>query len=136
MDDEIVARRQWERRRMTKAARKQATLEKHRALLFGRGEERGIGKDGRPLKKGFTREQARKVVAKGGRLPASAYLRCRVRYFSDGAVVGSRGFVNEIFANARDRFSANRKTGARVMGGLAKDQKLYSMRQLIVDVVR
>lgn len=133
---EIVAERQKERRRTTKAQRAQATLEAHRALLYGRGEERGIGKDGRALKKGFTREQARKVVAKGGRLPASTYLRCRVRYFTDGAVVGSRGFVNEVFEKSRERFSAKRKTGARLMGGLAKDQKLYSMRQLVVDPVK
>jgi hypothetical protein len=59
-----------------------------------------------------------------------------VRYFTDGAVVGSRGFVNEVFAKSRDRFSAKRKTGARLMGGLAKDEKLYSMRQLVVDVVK
>lgn len=88
------------------------------------------------LKRGFSRELARKVVAKGGRLPASACLRCRVRYFADGAVVGSRGFVNEVFEQARDRFGVKRKTGARLMGGLAKDRKLCSMRQLVVDAVR
>ena len=132
----LVARRQKERRRMTRAERNLATLEKHRTLLYGRGEERGVDKNGRALKKGFSREQARKVVAKGGRLPASTYLRCRVRYFTDGAVVGSQGFVNEVFEKSRDRFSAKRKTGARLMGGLAKDEKLYSMRQLVVDAVR
>ena len=136
VDAEVVAQRQKARRRMTKAEHNQATLEKHRTLLYGRGEERGVGKDGQALKKGFTREQARKVVAKGGRLPATAYLRCRVRYFTDGAVVGSRGFVNEVFESARDRFGPKRKTGARLMGGLAKDEKLYSMRQLVVDAVR
>jgi REP element-mobilizing transposase RayT len=136
VDAEVVSKRQKERRRMTKAERHQVTLEKHRALLYGRGEERGVGKDGRALKKGFTREQASKVVAKGGRLPASTYLRCRVRYFNDGAVIGSRGFVNEVFANTRHRFGTKRKTGARLMAGLAKDEKLYSMRQLVVDVVK
>lgn len=136
VDAEIVTERQKARRRMSKAGRAQATLEKHRVLLYGRGEERGVGKDGRALKKGFNRTRARRVIARGGRLPASAYLRCRVRYFTDGAVVGSRGFVNEIFAKSRNRFSARRKTGARLMGGLAKDEKLYSMRQLVVNVVR
>lgn len=135
VDAAVVAQRQKERRRMTKAERHQATLENHRTLFYGRGEERGVGKDGRALKKGFTREQARKVVARGGRLPATAYLRCRVRYFSDGAVIGSRKFVNEVFTSAQNRFGTSRKTGARLMGGLAKDEKLYSMRQLVVDVV-
>ena len=135
VDAEVVAQRQKERRRMTKAERNQVTLEKHLSLLYGRGEERGIGKDGRALKKGFTREKARKVVTKGGRLPASTYLRCRVRYFTDGAVVGSRGFVNEVFEANRSRFGPQRKTGARLMGGLAKDEKLYSMRDLKVKSV-
>ena len=136
VDAELVAQRQKERRRTTKVEGNQATLEKHRSLLYGRGEERGIGKDGRDLKKGFSREQARKVVAEGGRLPASTYLRCRVRYFTDGAVVGSRGFVNEVFETNRSRFVPRRKTGARLMGGLAKEQKLYSMRQLVVSAVK
>ena len=40
-------------------------------------------------------------------------LHCRVRYFTDGAVIGSKEFVNEAFARARERFSAKRKDGAR-----------------------
>jgi len=39
-------------------------------------------------------------------------LRCRVRYLTDGAVIGSKEFVNEAFAQARERFSAKRKDGA------------------------
>ena len=86
-------------------------------------------------RRGFTREKARKVVAKGGRLPASTYLRCRVRYFTDGAVIGSRGFVNEVFETNRRRFGPRRKTGARLMGGSAKQEKLYSMRALKLQSV-
>ena len=37
----------------------------------------------------------------------------RVRYFSDGAVIGTRLFVDEVFMKCRDRFSSQRKTGAR-----------------------
>jgi hypothetical protein len=40
-------------------------------------------------------------------------LRCRVRYFTDGAVIGSRGFVDEVFRLCRDRFGGKRKDGAR-----------------------
>jgi len=39
-----VAQRQKERRRMTKGERNKANLEKHRSLLYGRGEEHGVGK--------------------------------------------------------------------------------------------
>ena len=30
---------------------------------------------------------------------------CRVRYFADGAVIGSKGFVNDVFEGARERFN-------------------------------
>ena len=62
----------------------------------------------------------------------SDMLRRRVRYFTDGAVIGSRAFVNEAFASARERFSAKRKDGARAMKGTAKEAKgvLWSIRDL------
>jgi putative transposase len=34
-----------------------------------------------------------KVIKEGGKLPLSTVLRCRIRYFTDGAVLGSRAFV-------------------------------------------
>ena len=63
-------------------------------------------------------------------------LRCRVRYFTDGAVIGSKEFVNEAFANARDRFGTKRKDGARTMKGSGKGAKgvLWSARDLRVGV--
>jgi putative transposase len=45
----------------------------------------------------------------------------RVRYFTAGAVIGSRETVELCFAQARDRFGPKRKTGARRMRGAAKD---------------
>ncbi len=44
-------------------------------------------------------------------------LRCRVRYFTDGAVIGSRGFVDEVFGLCRDRFGEKRESGARKLRG-------------------
>jgi hypothetical protein len=44
-------------------------------------------------------------------------LRCRVRYFSDGAVIGSREFVDGVFRACRERFGGKRKSGARKMRG-------------------
>jgi len=55
----------------------------------------------------------RKVLAQGGQLTEAQALRVRIRYFTDGVVLGSEAFVNEIFAEFRDRFSNKRKTGAR-----------------------
>jgi putative transposase len=63
-------------------------------------------------------------------------LRCRVRYFTDGAVIGSRAFVNEAFASARERFGPRRKDGARRLrgSGAAAAGQLWSMRGLRVRV--
>ena len=69
-------------------------------------------------------------------LGMAAMLRCRVRYFTDGAVIGSKEFVNEAFAAARERFTAKRKDGARRMrgSGAAAAGVLWSVRDLRVDV--
>jgi hypothetical protein len=69
-------------------------------------------------------------------LGMAAMLRCRVRYFTDGAVIGSKEFVNEAFAAARQRFSVKRKDGARRMrgSGAAAAGVLWSVRDLRVGV--
>jgi REP element-mobilizing transposase RayT len=63
-------------------------------------------------------------------------LRCRVRYFTDGAVIGSKEFVNEAFAGARERFTEKRKDGARRLRGSGAEAKgaLWSIRDLRVGV--
>jgi len=63
-------------------------------------------------------------------------LRTRVRYFTDGAVIGSKGFVNDAFAAARDRFTEKRKDGARRMRGSGKAAAgvLWSVRDLRVGI--
>ncbi len=69
-------------------------------------------------------------------LGMAAMLRCRVRYFTDGAVIGSKTFVNEAFASARERFTARRKDGARRMRGSGAPAAgvLWSVRDLRVKV--
>ena len=61
----------------------------------------------------FSREQARAVLKSGGRLGLSELLRCRVRYFSDGVVLGSKAFVEQVFQANRGQFGGKRATGAR-----------------------
>jgi REP element-mobilizing transposase RayT len=64
-------------------------------------------------------------------------LRCRVRYFTDGAVIGSRGFVDEVFRLCRDRFGEHRKDGARRMrgNGAAAAGMLWSARDLQKEII-
>lgn len=69
-------------------------------------------------------------------LSVAKMLRCRVRYFTDGAVIGSKDFVNETFAGARERFSEKRKNGARRMRGSGKAAagSIWSLRDLRVEI--
>jgi hypothetical protein len=80
-------------------------------------------------------ETIRGKLAKGGELSLGEVLRVRVRYFTDGVVLGSRNYVNEVFAEFRDRFGARRKTGARPLRGLAALSHLATLRDLQVNVV-
>jgi REP element-mobilizing transposase RayT len=67
---------------------------------------------------------------------AASMLLRRVRYFTDGAVIGSKSFVNEAFTRSRERFPATRKDGARRMrgGGQAATGQLWTLRDLRVEV--
>jgi REP element-mobilizing transposase RayT len=94
--------------------------------------------------KGVIRQQMNAAEALGAEengtalpdLKLAAMLRCRVRYFTDGAVIGSKAFVNEAFAAARERFTEKRKDGARRLRGNAKAAagELWSVRDLRVRV--
>ena len=69
-------------------------------------------------------------------LGMAAMLRCRIRYFSDGAVIGSKSFVNEAFTASRERFTSKRKDGARKLRGAGASAAgvLWSIRDLRVGV--
>ena len=111
-------------------------LEKYRKLLFRQGEEReGTDEQGRPLRQGFDRERVLKVLAEGGALPRTEYLKLRIRYLVDGAVLGSREYVNSVFERHRDRFGPRRTTGARPVRGLS-GLDLSCLRDLRVRVAR
>ena len=108
--------RAWGRQKWTSVVARE-----HRMLLFGRGEEEpgGEGVDGSRVqaRAGFSRERIEAELVAGGRLPMWQVLRCRVRYFSDGAVLGSRAFVDAFFARERWRFGPKRESGARQIRG-------------------
>ena len=63
-------------------------------------------------------------------------LHTRIRYFTDGAVIGSKSFVNEAFLSARERFSEKRKDGARKMRSVGNgvEGALWSARDLRVRI--
>ncbi len=72
-------------------------------------------------------------MAARGRLALPEYLRLKVRYFADGAVLGTRGFVEGIFPATRGRFGPQWNTGARAMRGV--DAESFTVRDLQVRVL-
>jgi hypothetical protein len=106
----------------------------YRNLLLAGAEEKleaRVGKSGtiemKRIRKGMSAEEVAREKERGktcekkrsGEISLGRMLRHRVRYFTDGAVIGSRDFVNEAFVAARERFGPRRKDGARKMRGSA-----------------
>ena len=109
----------------------------YRKLLFGYGLERagGDSPDGREKRRGgFSAERIEEVWRSGGRLPLAAALRCRVRYFTDGAVLGGKAFVDGFFERKREEFGPRRQSGARPLRG-GHFGGIRSLRDLRVEPV-
>ncbi len=58
-------------------------------------------------------DKVAEVLKSGGKLTKAELLRCRVRYLSDGVVLGSRAFVEDVFDQHRKEFGIRRRSGAR-----------------------
>ena len=86
------------------------------------------------MKKGFSKEKVEAVLKGGGKLSRADLLRCRVRWFSDGVAIGSKGFVEGVFKGCRSYFGAKRKDGARK---IREDSagSLHALRELRVNSV-
>ncbi len=94
------------------------TAPKYREMLYLHGEEMPADEiTGKPGRAGISRDAVEAELKRGGRLSLPEVLRCKVRYFVDGAVFGDEAFVEEVFEEQRDRFGPNRKCGARKMRG-------------------
>jgi putative transposase len=94
------------------------TVAEYRLFLYCVGNERGGGAtpDGVTVRKGgFSEAEIREVWAKGGKLSLAEALRCRVRYFTEGVVLGSEAFVDSFFESRRSHFGPKRSSGARKM---------------------
>lgn len=141
---EAVAGRRLARRGLqtviTAAQRSETTqaqaLDAYRIWLFGQGEQEGVNQPGerRTVRRGIDPERVKEVAENKGRLDLSEYLRCKVRYFADGAVLGTRAYVDEVFQRNRERFGPKRTTGARRLKFLQSDS-LFSLRDLRLEPV-
>ena len=92
------------------------------------------------IRKGMKQAEVNAEIAtleQGRDVALSKMLRHRIRYFTDGAVIGSRTFVDELFHSARGRFGPQRKNGARKLrgNGSAAAGLLWSARDLRLRII-
>lgn len=110
------------------------SLEVYRMRLFNDGHEQRetVREDGSLARGALSHEAVLKVLAAKGKLSMADYLRARVRYFCDGAIFGSRSFVEQVFRDHRAKFPPNRKNAARPMRGV--QEQWFTARDLRVNV--
>ncbi|MCG3191158.1 MAG: hypothetical protein DIJKHBIC_00383 [Thermoanaerobaculia bacterium] len=84
----------------------------YRRLLYSNGEETSV-------RRGFTRGQTSEVEAGEGHLPAGTALRHRIRYLSEGIILGSRAFIEAWLGRNRWRFGD--RSGTRGSNRLLPD---------------
>ncbi len=105
---------------------------RYRLLLYSEGREQKpdevTGEGGRA---GIAAEECDRVAEADGAVSLAQALRRKVRYFSDGAVIGSAVFVDGVFERlkAEGRTGLKRKSGARRMRG-ADFGDMHSLRDL------
>jgi REP element-mobilizing transposase RayT len=119
----------------------------YRMILLDEGEEKtreSVNADGQVvsevLRKGMKPQQVESEMARlasGKNVALRKMLQWKIRYFTDGAVLGSRKFVDEFFARCPERFGPKRKNGARKMRGKAAGagDALWSARDLRKGIV-
>ena len=104
--------------------------EAYRCILFDEGREVKDARNETVVERGVSVESARAVLAERGKLSPAELVRLRVRYFSDGAVLGSKAFVEGIFEAQREQFSPKRKQGAKRI--TESEIPFYTLRRLMV----
>lgn len=102
-----------------------ATFHAHyRQLLFG------TGAGAREHAGGITPAEFDKVIQAGGKLPLAEVLRCRVRYFADGAVLGGRAFVTQQLASYREKTGRRRKRDVHEVPSVTDWGEMIALRAL------
>jgi len=94
----------------------------YRQALFG------AGAGARERARVIPVEELQKVLRTGGQLPLAVVLRCRVRYFTDGAVLGGTAFVALHLAAYSQRTKRRQGAKPRSLPQLAPWGELATMR--------
>lgn len=96
----------------------------YRELLFGTG---AAARDGNAF---ISAEDLQRVMQQGGILSHAAVLRCRLRFFSDGAVLGSRVFVALHLARFLKTSAPPKPKSPQSLPGYTKWGDLATMRRV------
>jgi REP element-mobilizing transposase RayT len=81
----------------------------YRTVLFG------TGASPREAAAAISQEDLERVIKDGGRLSPVTVLRCRLRYFADGAVLGGRAFVERQLAIYRAKTGRRQRSAPHVL---------------------
>jgi len=94
----------------------------YRMRLFGDGVRQRAGKAS------MTPAQFEKVMEQNGTLPMPDVLRCRVKYFTDGVVLGGKAFVAEQLARYRRQTGLRKRIALRKLPPLTDWGDMVAMR--------
>jgi hypothetical protein len=102
----------------------------YRSLLYLEGLEMRDS-TGKTIRAGVSEEEFHRVIAERGKQESSKRLAQRVRYFTEGAAVGGREFLEKVFKENRTMFGPKRKAGAKKFRGTSwKAAHLFSLRDV------
>ena len=101
----------------------------YRMRLFGEGVKQ------RPGKASITPAQLAKVMEAKGKLPLATVLHCKVRYFTDGAVLGSKAYVAEQLARYQRQTGMRKRMSLRELPPLADWGDMVTMRGVRKNVI-
>ena len=85
--------------------------EAYRKLLYSHAVEVRSADKSEVVRRGVSAEESKAVLKAKGKLPAAELVRQRVRYFSDGLVIGGKEFVENIFVQHREKFGRSERMG-------------------------
>ena len=101
----------------------------YRCWLYEEGQA-VLDDDGQVIRRGFSAETTDAVINRQqGALARPVLVKMRVRHFTEGMAIGSKGFIEAMFKARRNAFPPNRIDGARKIQGVRWGD-LMAMRDL------
>lgn len=102
-------------------------LKSYRIILFGKGCSKKAG--GMSNARTISAEKLEAVLKAGGHISPHELLQMRIRYFTDGMVLGSKAFIEFVFLEHRGLFGLRRLSAGTALSGEVWGE-LHAMRNL------